>query len=104
LLCDAKKVYDDVMRVGTLNAKEKKLCENQLSVCEGSDWFWWLGDYNPASSASSFDMLYRRNLSNLYTLLRQPVPTELSQPINAGDLPSLANDGFSGTMKRGQEI
>jgi alpha-amylase/alpha-mannosidase (GH57 family) len=104
LLCDAKKVYDEVMRVGTLSAKEKKLCENQLSVCEGSDWFWWLGDYNPASSASSFDKLYRRNLSNLYTLLKQPVPTELSQPINAGDLPSLANDGFSGTMKRGQEI
>jgi alpha-amylase/alpha-mannosidase (GH57 family) len=104
LLCDAKKVYDEVMRVGTLSTKEKKLCEDQLSVCEGSDWFWWLGDYNPASSASSFDRLYRRNLSNLYTLLRQPVPTELSQPINAGDLPSLANDGFSGTMRRGQEL
>jgi hypothetical protein len=19
----------------------------QLAICEGSDWFWWFGDYNP---------------------------------------------------------
>jgi alpha-amylase/alpha-mannosidase (GH57 family) len=105
LLCDAKKVYDEVMRVGTLNAKEKKLCEDQLSVCEGSDWFWWLGDYNPASSASSFDRLYRRNLSNLYTLLRQPVPVRLLTPISVSESSQIINDTVSsGTMKRGQEL
>jgi alpha-amylase/alpha-mannosidase (GH57 family) len=103
LLCEAKKVYDKVMQAGQLSAKEQKQCADQLSVCEGSDWFWWLGDYNPASSASSFDQLYRRNLSNLYTLLKQAVPASLATPINSGDLPSVANDGFSGTMKRGQE-
>ncbi len=103
LLCDVKKTYDKVLKTGELSAKEQKFCEDQLSVCEGSDWFWWLGDYNPASSASSFDRLYRRNLSNLYTLLKQPVPARLSTPINVSDLPPLANDGFSGTMRRGQE-
>jgi alpha-amylase/alpha-mannosidase (GH57 family) len=93
------------MRVGTLNAKEKKLCEDQLSVCEGSDWFWWLGDYNPASSASSFDRLYRRNLSNLYTLLRQPVPVRLLTPISVSESSQIINDTVSsGTMKRGQEL
>jgi alpha-amylase/alpha-mannosidase (GH57 family) len=107
LLCDAKKVYDKVMKAGTLSAKEQTLCEAQLSVCEGSDWFWWLGDYNAASSASSFDRLYRRNLTNLYLLLKQPVPISLSVPIST-DMPPLVNDGFggdvlSGTMKRGQE-
>ncbi len=111
LLCDAKKVYDKVIKTSNLSAKEKKRCEDQLSVCEGSDWFWWLGDYNSASSASSFDQLYRRNLSNLYLLLKQPVPTSLLTPISASDIPPAANDGMnriinsslSGTMKRGQE-
>jgi alpha-amylase/alpha-mannosidase (GH57 family) len=103
-LCDAKKVYDKVMQAGTLSAKEQKLCEEQLSVCEGSDWFWWLGDYNPASSASSFDRLYRRNLSNLYTLLQQPVPDQLLTPISANESARTINDTVSsGTMKRGQE-
>jgi alpha-amylase/alpha-mannosidase (GH57 family) len=103
LLCDAKKVYDKVMKAGKLSEKEAKLCDRQLSVCEGSDWFWWLGDYNSAASISSFDALYRRNLTNLYLLLKQPVPEILSKPISAEDIPSAANDGFSGTMKRGKE-
>jgi alpha-amylase/alpha-mannosidase (GH57 family) len=103
-LCDVKKVYDKVIQAGTLSAKEQKLCEDQLSVCEGSDWFWWLGDYNPASSADSFDRLYRRNLSNLYTLLKQPVPARLSSPISVNESARTINDTVSsGTMKRGQE-
>ncbi len=102
LLCDAKKVYDKVFKAGKLSAKEQKLCEQQLSVCEGSDWFWWLGDYNPASSASSFDHLYRRNLTNLYLLLKQPVPTSLSSAISVNSL-AQSSDGLSGTMRRGQE-
>ena len=108
LLCQAKKTYDKVMLTGKLSAEEKKLCENQLSVCEGSDWFWWLGDYNSASSISSFDQLYRRNLSNLHVLLKQPVPANLSIPIsvNYPSLLAVENLGdpmLSGTMKRGQE-
>jgi alpha-amylase/alpha-mannosidase (GH57 family) len=108
LLCEAKKAYDKVMEAGNLSAKEQKLCENQLSVCEGSDWFWWLGDYNAAGSASSFDQLYRRNLTNLYLLLKQPVPASLASPISLGEIPPAANDGKSGivktgAMKRGQE-
>jgi alpha-amylase/alpha-mannosidase (GH57 family) len=103
LLCEAKKIYDKVMKAGNLSTKEKIVCEDQLAVCEGSDWFWWLGDYNPVSSAGSFDQLFRRNLSNLYSLLKQPVPANLAQPISREDIPPLANDGFSGTMRRGQE-
>ena len=108
LLCDAKKTYDSVISAGQLNADELTQCEAQLSVCEGSDWFWWLGDYNAAGSASSFDQLYRRNLTNLYLLLKQPVPVSLASPINMGNLPLVANDQVSaivstGAMKRGQE-
>ena len=108
LLCDAKKAYDSVLKTGQLNAKELQQCEAQLSVCEGSDWFWWLGDYNAAGSASSFDQLYRRNLTNLYLLLKQPVPPSLNMPISQGDTELITKDGISaivstGAMKRGAE-
>ena len=108
LLCDAKKIYDNILSTGQLSDKELQQCELQLSVCEGSDWFWWLGDYNAAGSASSFDQLYRRNLTNLYLLLKQPVPASLASPISMGDLALAVNDGVSGivstgAMKRGQQ-
>jgi alpha-amylase/alpha-mannosidase (GH57 family) len=103
LLCDAKKAYDKVMKANKLSVEEKQKCEKQLSVCEGSDWFWWLGDYNAAMSVSSFDQLYRRNLTNLYLLLKLPVPEALDSPISVGDFVNAANDTNSGTMRRGQE-
>jgi alpha-amylase/alpha-mannosidase (GH57 family) len=104
LLCEAKLAYDQVLRSDVLTAEEIKLCEDQLAVCEGSDWFWWLGDYNSAASISSFDQLYRRNLSNLYVLLKLPVPHHLSQPISVDTSQQTSSSAISsGTMKRGQE-
>jgi alpha-amylase/alpha-mannosidase (GH57 family) len=97
LLCDAKRSYDKVMRAGELSATERAACERQLAVCEGSDWFWWLGDYNSAMSIDSFDRLYRHNLSNLYRLLKLPVPKVLGQPISAGS----GEPDAGGTMRRG---
>ena len=103
LLCEAKKAYDKVFKSNKLSADEKKRAENQLAVCEGSDWFWWLGDYNAAMSVSSFDQLYRRNLMNLYRLLKLPIPEHLNASISLGDNQA-ANDSNSGTMRRGQEV
>lgn len=104
LLCEAKLAYDQVLRSDVLTAEEAKLCEDQLAVCEGSDWFWWLGDYNSAASISSFDQLYRRNLSNLYVLLKLPVPHHLSLPISVDPTQQTSSSAISsGTMKRGQE-
>jgi alpha-amylase/alpha-mannosidase (GH57 family) len=97
LLCQAKKSYDKVMRSGKLSTTERAVCERQLAVCEGSDWFWWFGDYNSAMSVDSFDRLYRRNLSNLYRLLKLPVPETLGQPISAGTIEPVAG----GAMRRG---
>ncbi|HEY3300561.1 MAG TPA: glycoside hydrolase family 57 protein [Methylophilaceae bacterium] len=99
LLCDAKKVYDKVMKTKTLSQAEVKACERQLSICEGSDWFWWFGDYNSSVSVDSFDKLYRRNLANLYQLLKQTVPNVLHQAISIGG----GNPAAGGTMRRGQE-
>lgn len=99
LLCDAKKCYDKVMLSGVLTAAEVAACERQLAICEGSDWFWWFGDYNSAVSVDSFDRLYRRNLANLFQLLKQPVPHELSMAISVG----AGDPAVGGTMRRGQE-
>jgi len=99
LLCEAKKNYDLAMSSKRLNAAEKALAERQLGDCEGSDWFWWFGDYNSAMSVASFDNLYRRNLTNLYRMLKLPVPKTLGNVISTG---GGAPEG-GGTMRRGQE-
>ena len=95
------------MQAGNLSAEVIAACEDQLAVCEGSDWFWWLGDYNAAASISSFDSLFRRNLSNLYLLLKLPVPSNLCHAINMDNMKLDSSDitsvMASGTMKRGKE-
>ena len=82
LACKAKDNVQVIERTGMMqldfdykdikeyDIEELKQCEEQLSVCEGSDWFWWLGDYNASVSVVSFDQLYRRNLINLYRLFK----------------------------------
>ena len=97
LLCEAKKVYDKVLSANHLDAVHRIACERQLAICEGSDWFWWFGDYNSSDSVASFDKLYRRNLINLYTLLKQPVPAVLNISISAGG----GDADNAGTMRRG---
>ncbi len=98
LLCEAKKIYDKVISKSSLDAAQLSACERQLAICEGSDWFWWFGDYNSSDSVASFDQLYRRNLINLYTLLQEPVPAVLHKSISAGG----GNADNAGTMRRGQ--
>ncbi|HSR01304.1 MAG TPA: glycoside hydrolase family 57 protein [Methylophilaceae bacterium] len=97
LLCEAKKIYDQV--VHKLDADRKAACERQLAICEGSDWFWWFGDYNSSDSVKSFDQLYRRNLINLYQLLNLPVPENLHQAISEGG----GDAENAGTMRRGKD-
>jgi len=99
LLCDAKKSYDKVMKSGALNPLEVAACERQLSICEGSDWFWWFGDYNSSVSVDSFDRLYRLNLMNLYQLLKLPVPEVLNHVISVG----AGDPEAGGAMRRGHD-
>jgi alpha-amylase/alpha-mannosidase (GH57 family) len=103
LLCDAKQKYDLVMASGVLKPEEQAAAERQLGDCEGSDWFWWFGDYNPSVSVQSFDLLYRRNLTNLYHLLKLPVPEILSQSISKGGGEGDGSAEGAGAMRRGQE-
>ena len=84
LLCAAKQTYDIVIGSGRLDAAEQRGAEAQLAVCESSDWFWWLGDHNPARAVASFESLFRRNLSNLYRRLKVEPPAVLAVPLSRG--------------------
>ena len=98
LLCDAKRSYDIVMASGRLSEEEMRLATEQLADCEGSDWFWWFGDYNSALSVASFDSLFRRNLSNLYHLLKLAAPEELKHVLSVGS----GAPAMGGTMRRSE--
>jgi len=96
LLCEAKQSYDLVMSSERLNAEERARAEAQLEVCEASDWFWWLGDDNPARAVASFDQMFRMNLANLYADLKLPVPAYLREALSHGS----AEQELGGTMRR----
>ncbi len=96
LLVEAKQCFDGVIESGKLTEEEMQAATEQLAICEGSDWFWWFGDYNPGGSVRDFDNLYRRHLTRLYDLLKQTPPESLAHPISHGG-GEMEN---SGTMRR----
>ncbi len=53
----------------------------ELYIAEGSDWFWWYYSHNWSAEEALFDEMFRRHLSNVYTLIGLPVPAFLKQPI-----------------------
>ncbi len=96
LLVEAKRCYD--RRIAGLPAETAAEATRLLGVCEGSDWFWWFGDYNPAQSVSDFDRLFRLQLRRLYRMLGENPPPALDTPISRGG-GSMEN---AGTMRRNQ--
>jgi alpha-amylase/alpha-mannosidase (GH57 family) len=97
MLGDAKRAFDQA--VGRLDERARELAERQLAICEGSDWFWWFGDYNPADTVSDFERLYRLQLANLYQMLGVEPPEYLAHVFaRGGGAPSLG-----GVMRRGQQ-
>jgi len=99
LLCEAKEHYDEVMEANTLNAEQQTGASRQLGLCEGSDWFWWFGDYNPADVVKDFEHMYRRHLVNLYGAIDYPPPPSLFQPLSQGG----GQPPRGGAMRPGQE-
>lgn len=77
MLVDAKKAYDQTLAQKTFTESERAAIELQLATCEGSDWFWWFGDYNPGQAVSDFEQLYRRQLTELYRMLGVEPPEYL---------------------------
>jgi alpha-amylase/alpha-mannosidase (GH57 family) len=96
MLVEAKHCFD--RSVGAAELSEQKLNEakEQLAVCEGSDWFWWFGDLNPAASVRDFDQLFRRHLIRLYQMLEKVPPQGLKNPLSRGG----GKAENAGTMRR----
>ena len=84
LLVDAKRSFDEQVAQGKLSDEILAAAEQQLAICEGSDWFWWFGDYNPSATVGQFDQLYRMHLANLYQLMNVEAPAYLADVISRG--------------------
>ncbi|PLX93766.1 MAG: glycoside hydrolase [Desulfuromonas sp.] len=96
LLVEAKLCFDRVVASGLLSQEKLARATEQLAVCEGSDWFWWFGDFNPSDSVRDFDQLFRRHLIRLYQLLEKVPPQKLKNPLSHGG----GNPESAGTMRR----
>jgi alpha-amylase/alpha-mannosidase (GH57 family) len=98
MLGDAKKTFDRVVAGNKLNGDQVLAAQCQLSICEGSDWFWWFGDYNSADTVSDFERLYRMHLSNLYTMLGEDPPEYLTLVFAHGG----GSPAQTGVMRKGK--
>jgi alpha-amylase/alpha-mannosidase (GH57 family) len=100
MLGDVKKAFDRAVESGKLSEQALAIAEKQLAVCEGSDWFWWFGDYNPGEAVSDFEQQYRLNLTNLYRLLGEDPPAYLALSFTQGS----GAPAMGGAMRRGNVI
>lgn len=100
MLADVKIAFDKAVANGKLSEQQLAVAQVQLGVCEGSDWFWWFGDYNPGEAVSDFEKQYRLNLSNLYRLLGEEPPPYLALSFTQGS----GSPAMGGAMRRGIQI
>ena len=98
MLGDAKKVFDETVKENNLSGEHLLAAQHQLSICEGSDWFWWFGDYNSADTVSDFERLFRMHLSNLYTLMKKEPPEYLTEVFAHGG----GDPAQTGVMRKGK--
>ena len=98
MLVEAKRAFD--RSAAGLPDDQLKAAERQLAICEGSDWFWWFGDYNPSEAVSDFERLYRLQLATLYQLIGEEPPESLSHSFTHG---GAAAPAAGGVMRHGQE-
>src|SRR5262249_56108683 len=54
----------------------------EMYIAEGSDWFWWFGDDHSSAQDALFDYLFRKHLQNVYLLLGDDPPPELTRAIS----------------------
>jgi alpha-amylase/alpha-mannosidase (GH57 family) len=84
LLVEAKRAFDARVTSGELSGDKLRKAQEQLAICEGSDWFWWFGDYNPSETVGQFEQLFRMHLANLYQMLGVEAPPSLAEVVSRG--------------------
>ncbi len=99
MLVEAKKAVDKALSEGRLNEVQLQSALMQLATCESSDWFWWVGAYNPSESVATFDEQYRIHLCNLYQLIDVEPPEYLARAFSFGS----TSTSISGTMLPGKQ-
>lgn len=99
MLGEVKYAFDKALSDKRLTDKQIQQANIQLAVCEGSDWFWWFGDYNPGVAVSSFEKQFRLNLANLYRLLGEEPPAYLALSFTQGS----GDPAMGGAMRPGIE-
>ncbi len=65
----------------SLGKQTQKQIERELMIAMGSDWFWWYGDDHYTSLKGEFDMLFRKHLINVYSLMQRQLPQAVATPI-----------------------
>ena len=78
-LLEARKELETFLASGNVPPETADAAWKQMMICEGSDWFWWYGDYQ-----YDFDRLYRVHLSNFYTIIGRQPPEYLKHSLYAG--------------------
>lgn len=94
LLCAAKEAVDRVLESG--REVDRDAVDEQLGVCEASDWFWWLGGGNSAKDSAAFDSLFRDQLTVLYRLLGEAPPSGLAEAVDL----RASSESAEGAMRR----
>jgi alpha-amylase/alpha-mannosidase (GH57 family) len=84
VLGEVKRAVDEWCSVDGAEPSRRRLVVEQLASCEGSDWFWWFGDYNPAEAVRDFERLFRLHVTNLYQMLGVEAPQFLSETLAHG--------------------
>lgn len=80
VLSDSRKLVEE--KRNSLAPETLEAVMKLMYICEGSDWFWWYGDTHWAENKYDFDVLFRHNLRQIYTLLGADIPAVLNTPIN----------------------
>jgi len=95
LLTAAKTEYDRLPEA--LRAPDSPVTR-ELALCEGSDWFWWLDEFNEAGAVARFDELFRSHLKALYRAMELAPPAALETSLVTG-----TKDAPVHVMRRAEE-
>jgi alpha-amylase/alpha-mannosidase (GH57 family) len=87
LLVAAKAAWDRRVAEGF---EPDAAARRELALCEGSDWFWWLDEFNEAETVARFDGLFRSHLRALYRILDVEPPAALDEPLVTGSVDGAA--------------
>ncbi len=75
-------IYARGRRTPTCQRRKCRAAWEEIYIAEGSDWFWWYGDDHSSAQDALFDQLFRKHLQNVYLILGDQPPAELSRPIS----------------------